>query len=367
MKALIFSALLTLNPQHIYAAPKPLQMIQAQLEKSSRPHFKDPIVIAIIDTGLDSGSHELQKLLWENPGEAGLDDKGRPKSSNGLDDDGNGYIDDVHGWDFARDANTTQDVHGHGTHITGIIDQVVRQSNSLSIPIRYMILKYYDTNLAAHSTLHGTIRAFEYAVRNGAHIINFSGGGQQADPKEKEVLLRAESAGVLVVAAAGNDGLNTDRTGYFPANYPLSNIISVGGVSANMQRVPSSNFGSSSVTLSAPGENIRSTLPQDKIGLMTGTSQATAFVTGVAALTLLYRPDLKQPKNLIEHLVQTSIPALSLKGASKSEAVISLKRALSIASEGELVDGSKISNYSTFVEEAILSLSTPDEDMNVRP
>lgn len=250
------------------------------------------INVCIIDTGADINHRDLKENLWVNAGETGLDAKGRDKSKNGIDDDGNGYIDDVHGWNFVHNNNNLTDTHGHGTHIAGIIG--ARGGNGFGISgisphVSLMILKYYDPNT---NNLENTIKAIKYCVQNNAHIINYSGGGVEYSHKEFAAIKEAETKGILFVSAAGNEKSNSDEKGkhYYPADYELSNIISVTAINdapkEATQVLASSNYGVRTVDLAAPGENIYSTLPGNSFGLMTGTSQATAFATGVAALVM---------------------------------------------------------------------------------
>ncbi|MES2857182.1 MAG: S8 family peptidase, partial [Bdellovibrionota bacterium] len=252
------------------------------------------IIVAVIDTGIDVDHKDLAENLWFNPGEIGMDSKGRSKSTNGIDDDGNGYKDDVHGWNFVHSSATLTDNHGHGTHIAGIIG--AKGGNSFGISgvapnVSLMILKYYDPKSSNSNNLKNTIEAIRYAVKMKANIINYSGGGTDYSAEEFAAVKEAEKAGVLFVAAAGNERSNSDESGkhYYPADYDLSNIISVTAVNKDETKVlASSNYGVRTVDLAAPGENIYSALPGNSFGLMTGTSQATAFVTGVAALVMAH-------------------------------------------------------------------------------
>jgi subtilisin family serine protease len=255
------------------------------------------IVVAVIDTGIDSKHKDLEDNLWTNPGESGKDAKGRDKSNNGIDDDANGYIDDVHGWNFAGANNSLSDNHGHGTHIAGIIGAHGGKTSGVSgvaPKVSLMILKYYDPKAPASNNLRSTVDAIRYAVKMKAKIINYSGGGTDYSAEEFAAVKEAEKNGVLFVAAAGNEKSNSDEAGkhYYPADYQLSNIISVTAVNKEDTKVlPTSNYGVRTVDLAAPGENIYSTLPNNQYGMMTGTSQATAFVTGVAVLVMAHNRD----------------------------------------------------------------------------
>ncbi len=256
------------------------------------------VVVAVVDTGIDYTHPQLRDNLWVNKGETGpwaptkeLADRGyawncRDKSCNGIDDDGNGYVDDVVGWDFVHDVPLPFDTHGHGTHIAGIIGGATENAAGASgvCPgVSLMGLKYYDNGGAGYNNLANTVRAIEYAVANGAQIINYSGGGADPAASERVAVAQAQKHGVLFIAAAGNDGRNNDRRPYYPASYPLDNIIGVASVNKYDRLLPSSNFGKT-VHVAAPGLMILSTLPGGKFGTMSGTSQATAFVTGAAAM-----------------------------------------------------------------------------------
>ena len=254
------------------------------------------IVVAVIDTGIDVNHKDLSSNLWNNPGETGKDSNGRDKANNGVDDDANGFVDDAHGWNFVSNNNNLLDNHGHGTHIAGIIGAGGGDKSSglkgVAPKVSLMVLKYYDPKAANSNNLRNTVEAIRYAVRMKVNIINYSGGGTDYSAEEFTAVKEAEKAGILFVAAAGNEKSNSDESGkhYYPADYGLSNVISVTAVNKDETKVlASSNYGVRTVDLAAPGENIYSTLPNNSFGMMTGTSQATAFVTGVAALVMAHQ------------------------------------------------------------------------------
>lgn len=260
-----------------------------QPAQSSVTSCSPDVVVAVVDTGIDYTHVDLKDNVWTNPGEIGKDSLGRDKSSNGIDDDGNGYVDDVVGWDFVNDVPYPYDTHGHGTHIAGIISAEPPASTGVGVvgvcpSVTIMPLKYYDSSGIGYNNLTNTVRAIQYAVKNGAQIINYSGGGADPAPSERAAIEEAQRKGILFVAAAGNDGKNNDYIPYFPASYGLDNIISVASINQQSRLLPSSNYGAKSVHIAAPGYAIVSSLPGSKFGTMSGTSQATAFVTGAAAL-----------------------------------------------------------------------------------
>ncbi|PWU20584.1 MAG: hypothetical protein C5B49_04075, partial [Bdellovibrio sp.] len=203
------------------------------------------VVVAVIDTGVDIHHEDLDGSLWTNPGESGvvqtaackalpekvaLARKDCNKATNGVDDDGNGFIDDVHGWNFVSNNSDLTDYHGHGTHISGIV--AAKAGNGKGIAgiapnAKVMMLKYFDPKVPNTDNLKNTINAIHYAVANGAKVINYSGGGIEFSADEKAAIEEARKKGILFVAAAGNERSNSDHHKYYPADYGLNNIISV--------------------------------------------------------------------------------------------------------------------------------------------
>lgn len=245
------------------------------------------IIVAVIDTGIDVNHPDIKNNLWKNPGETGLDAKGRNKATNGIDDDKNGHIDDVHGWNFVQGDHNLEDNHGHGTHIAGIVG--AEGGNGVGISgvapnVSIMVLKYYDPKAKHNDNLGNTIKSIRYANKMGAKIINYSGGGLEFSRPEYNAIKESREKGILFVAAAGNERSNSDIHRYYPADYNLDNIISVTAINQKAKVLASSNYGTESVHIAAPGEDIFSLLPGGRYGKMTGTSQATAFVSGVATL-----------------------------------------------------------------------------------
>jgi subtilisin family serine protease len=157
--------------------------------------------------------------------------------------------------------------------------------------VKIMVLKYFDPIAKTGDNLKNTIKAIQFAVKMGAKIINYSGGGLEPNEEEFTAIKQARDKGVLFIAAAGNEHSNSDLAHYYPANYNLDNIISVTAINSNGQVLKTSNYGENTVNIAAPGEDIYSTLPGGKYGKLTGTSQATAFVSGVAALVLAHNKD----------------------------------------------------------------------------
>lgn len=285
------------------------------------PHAELPgrdVVVAIIDTGADLKHRELQDYIWTNPGEFGLDQNGNDKSNNGVDDDDNGFVDDLHGWNFVDNKPQVEDSNGHGTHIAGIIKgESSKNSPDGKSHVRLMILKYYNPEGTDTQNIENTVKAINYAVKMKARVINYSGGGSLPNTQELEALKKAEKARILVVAAAGNNNNNTDLTKYFPANYPLKNIISVAATNNTGELVAFSNYGPQSIEVAAPGERILSSLPGGKYGFMSGTSQATAYVSGFVARQLASRTITPTSDEMLFKILDRSSFKNSLAGKTK--------------------------------------------------
>ena len=271
------------------------------------------IIVAVIDTGVHIQHPCLKSNLWVNKKEI---------PNNKIDDDNNGFVDDVHGWNFVNNNNNVQDNHGHGTHIAGIIAAVgsSKQNSTCKMSgvapnIRLMILKYYDKN-DSYNNIQNTVKSIEYAVQNGASIVNYSGGGPGENEDEKIAIAKANDKNILFVSAAGNESSEIQNQSYYPASYGLPNIFTVQSTDPQGKILDSSNWmkvdwrkRNRIYIQTAPGEDIISTLPprrylrsslisnvwrtlssapkkvnHNNYGYMTGTSQATAISTGVAAL-----------------------------------------------------------------------------------
>ncbi|MBE8221945.1 MAG: S8 family serine peptidase [Bdellovibrionales bacterium] len=306
------------------------------------------VIVAVIDTGIDTQHPDLKKNLWVNKGETGLDNNGRNKSFNGIDDDKNGYIDDVHGWDFVYNKPIKSDKHGHGTHVSGIIGAVGNNGigiSGISPQVSLMALNYYNTTSTDSSkNLSNTVKAIYYAINNGAAIINYSGGGPDANPKEFAAIKKAFNKGVLFVSAAGNKRPKDKVGSYYPADYSLPNIISVTAINQNNNVLNTSNFNESRVDIAAPGGNIYSTLPNGQYGFMTGTSQATPFVSGVAALIKAKYPDFS-PQQIKKQLTTTGdLKLQKLKNKTKNRTVLNTYRALSTLANNVSANGAFLVN-----------------------
>ena len=237
------------------------------------------VLIAVLDSGLNFTHPDLIGIAWQNPGEIPDD---------GIDNDGNGKVDDVHGWDFTNNDNDATDDQGHGSHVTGIIaanrddnEGVAGMIGGAGILVGKVL---NDSNSGLTSDL---IAATTYAREQGVHIMNLSLQNYPYSSSLNSEFTSCETAGILLSICAGNQGVNNDSTPNYPSSYPHSNIIAVGNHERNDVRWSGSfnpsNYGPSSVDLFAPGRLILSPILGTSYSLYTGTSQAAPFVTGVAA------------------------------------------------------------------------------------
>jgi len=247
------------------------------------------IVVAVIDTGIDPNHPDIKSNLWK--------------------DKTTGF----YGWDYVADKPNPTDDHSHGTHVAGILGAALNAKAGISgvaHRVSIMAVKYYSERNTGAENLKNSIRALNWAIDHGAHIINYSGGGPEQSPEEYTALKRAREKGVLVVAAAGNERQNTDlpQNFYYPCAYRLDNIICVSAINIRNELLASSNWGKARVDVAAPGDQILSTVPGNKYAYMSGTSQATAFVTGLSALLLSKNRALKPDQ--IRDIVRGSVDKL---------------------------------------------------------
>jgi len=244
---------------------------------------KKEIVVAVIDTGIDLDHKAFRGKIWINEAED-LNRDGRCTllDNDGRDQDGNGYVDDCRGWNFANNNNNPMDTHGHGTHISGIISAISNVFPSSNIKI--MPLKYYDPSIPKNH-IKNTVSAIKYAILMGARVINYSAGGDTPSKEEKSIIVKARKKGILFVAAAGNEKNDVLKVPYYPSSYNLPNILSVTAIDKKGVLLSKSNWGKT-IDIAAPGANVLSTLPGGKYGNMSGTSMAASFVTGLISVIM---------------------------------------------------------------------------------
>lgn len=258
-----------------FQSSAPIQVVQAWSALSSSTYIP---VVAIIDTGVDY-FHEVftdTNAIWSNTDEVG---------GNGIDDDGNGYIDDIRGWNFVNNSNNPMDDEDHGTHVAGIvlgISQDIFAATLAPAKVKIMPLKFLDSNGSGATS--DAVEAIYYAIQNGASVINASWGGGSYSQALQDAILEAYNNRVSFVAAAGNASTNNDSSPTYPANYGVSNIISIAATSASDSMASFSNYGKQTVDIASPGVSILSTLPGNSYAYSSGTSMATPIVAGIVAL-----------------------------------------------------------------------------------
>ncbi len=272
------------------------------------------VLVAVVDSGVDYTHPDLADNIWHNPGENGLDGRGRSKATNGVDDDGNGFVDDHTGWDFADKDNTPMDANQHGTHCAGSIGAVSNNGIGITglnwetsiVPIKFL-------NAEGVGTTADGADAINYATSLGVHVMNNSWGGDEYSETMAAAIRKANHARILFVVAAGNNGNDNDIGPDYPASYAFDNILSVAATDANNQLAGFSNYGLLSVHLAAPGVGILSTFPGGQYGVLDGTSMAAPYVSGAAALLKARYPQLGASE-IKARLMATSEPLASLKG-----------------------------------------------------
>ncbi|MBE5961130.1 MAG: hypothetical protein E7256_07055 [Lachnospiraceae bacterium] len=284
-----------------------------------KQNAKEEVIVAVIDTGIDVTHPDLVKHMFINTAEVPGD---------GIDNDGNGYIDDIYGWDFYNQDNTVchyeynkrlglnlaspLDDDDHGTHIAGIIAATADNGIGIAgvasnVNVKILPLKIHG-GANGKGTVANAVKAIKYATAMGADICNMS-WGSTIYSEALEQAIRESS--MLFVTAAGNDGSNNDEVPMFPSSLNLDNLISVTFIDSNGKLDYDSNYGSSSVDIAAPGSDIFSTIV-GSYGTMSGSSMAAPHVTGIAAMLYAYCPHL-YPSNIKEIIVSTmkTLPSLT--------------------------------------------------------
>lgn len=249
----------------------------------------DPsVVIAFADSGIDYTHEDLRGNLWRNPGE---DWVGTTPGNNGLDDDGDGYVDNYYGINTITGSGDPFDDEGHGTHVAGIAGA---QGNNLKgvagVNWRVSIMALKFIGAGGFGDVGDELEAIEFARAKGVKVMNLSFGSSEFSTPERDAIAGAN--GIFFIAAAGNERSNNDLRPSYPANYDLPNIISVANSMQSDALALSSNFGPQTVSLAAPGQSILSTLPNDLYDTLSGSSMSTAFVSGLAGLVLARTPGM---------------------------------------------------------------------------
>ena len=283
--------------------------------------------VAVIDTGIDFNHPDLQGNIWVNPGEIAND---------GIDNDGNGYIDDVRGWNFVTNTNNPQDGNGHGTHVSGTI--AAKGNNGIGVAgvawnAKIVPLKFLSDT--GSGTTANAIKAIDYCTANGIKLSNNSWGGGLFDSLLLQAITNAGAVDHLFIAAAGNSALNIDVSLSYPASYNLSNMVNVASTTNTGTLSVFSNFGVATVHVGAPGSNIFSTWPialtvvgqPNGYNSISGTSMAAPHVTGLAALLRGKMPSWTATQ-VRSAILGSTKPLANLAGKIGREGIISAYNAL---------------------------------------
>jgi alpha-tubulin suppressor-like RCC1 family protein/subtilisin family serine protease len=275
--------------------------------------------VGVIDTGVDYNHPDLKANMWTNPGEI---------AGNNVDDDGNGFVDDVHGWDFANDDKDPMDGHDHGTHCSGTIGGVGNNGvgvAGVSWNVSIVAIKFLSDS--GGGTTSDGVDSIYYATKVGVHLTSNSWGGGGFSQALKDAIEDANAKGILFVGAAGNSGLNADTSPMYPAAYDNANIISVAAMDHKDLLAYFSNYGATSVDLGAPGVNVYSTTAGNTYQFFSGTSMACPHVAGACALVKSLAPSLSHSdiKSFILGSVD-SVPALV--GKSVTGGRLNIEKAL---------------------------------------
>ena len=279
------------------------------------------VVVAVIDTGIDFRHPDLAANIWRNPGEI---------EGDGIDNDGNGFIDDIRGWSFMwgdESNNRTLDLNGHGSHVAGIIGAVGGNGiGTAGVNWNVSIMTLRALMNFGEGFTSDLIKAIDYARIMQVPIINNSYGGSEYSQAQKDAI---DNTDALFVVAAGNNATNNDSTPTYPASYDCSNIITVAATTYDDSLTSFSNYGATSVHIAAPGENIFSTTPVGAYSVLSGTSMATPYVTGAAALVLAENPTMTT-QQLKARLLESVDKVPALAGKVSSGGRLNVHRALDL-------------------------------------
>ena len=263
------------------------------------PSEPSEVTVAVIDTGADLSHPDLACRLWTNPGEI---------AGNGIDDDHDGIVDDVHGANLLDGSGDPLDDSGHGTHVAGIIAAGCAKHSGVAgvAPrARIMVVKALDDH--ADGNLDTVAAGIRYAVAHGARIVNLSLSGPLPDADLAAAIDEARVAGVLVVAAAGNNGSDDDLVPVYPAALAAPNLLTATAINWRGALGAGANYGRTTVDLTAPGGSILSTARGGGYEVRSGSSMAAAYVSGALADLAAARPDLGW-QALRDALVSTARP-----------------------------------------------------------
>jgi subtilisin family serine protease len=278
------------------------------------------VVVGVIDTGVDYNHPDLAANMWRNAAEIPGD---------GIDNDRNGYIDDVFGINGITNSGNPMDDHYHGTHVAGTIGAVGGNGIGLvgvAPNVKLMALKFLSSTGSGATS--DAIKCINYGRIMGAKVLNNSWGGGGFSQALYDAILAANNAGVLFIAAAGNSNADNDAGAYYPANYEVPNVVPVAATDSNDLKSSFSSYGYARVLLGAPGTGIYSTYPNNTYNTISGTSMATPHVSGAFAMLIAHRPDLDTLPKLVHHIAMSTDAVPSMSSTTFSGGRLNLHRAL---------------------------------------
>lgn len=273
--------------------------------ETGKPNGQGPVV-AVIDSGVDPNHPDLAANMWTNPGEI---------PGNGIDDDRNGYVDDVHGINAQKHTGNPMDDNGHGSHCAGVIGAVSNNRNGIAgLNWTATMAGIKMSNEFGSADAASAIASILYATSIGARITSNSWGAGAFSQGLKDVMAASPA---LHICAAGNSAQDNDLYPTYPASFDLPNVVAVAAHNRNDEMPHFSNYGAHTVHVAAPGEAITSTLPNGGYGQMSGTSMATPHVAGVAGLIAAHFPGISN-EQIIARLMGTSVSAPAYQGKTIS-------------------------------------------------
>ena len=276
-------------------------------------------IVAIIDTGIDWSHPDLAENMWVNEAEQ--------NGKAGVDDDNNGVVDDIYGYNAITGTGNAKDDQGHGSHCAGTIG--ARANNGIGVAgvnwnVRMMAVKFLDAG--GSGSLADAIKAIDYATKMGANVMSNSWGGGGFSQTLMDAIKRSNEAGAIFIAAAGNEYNNNDNSPTYPSTYQVENVMSVAAIDNRGAKADFSNYGKKTVHLGAPGVNVMSTTG-GSYKSFSGTSMATPHVAGVAALLWANEPNLTAAQ-VKERLIATVRPLASMKGKTRTGGMVDAYGAL---------------------------------------
>ena len=346
------------DPSFLDGALWGMQKINAPAAWDIQNNAED-VIVAVIDTGIRYSHEDLASNMWRNPGETGLDANGNDKATKGIDDDGDGYVDDVYGINAITGSGDPNDDFFHGTHCAGTIGGVGNNATGVvGVAWRAKLMACKFLGSEGWGFTSDAIACIDYARKKGARIMSNSWGGGGYDPALVDAIAAARDAGIIFVAAAGNSASDNDIYPFYPASYDLDNIVSVAATDFYDGLAYFSCFGRTSVDLGAPGVEIYSCLnsSDSAYGYLSGTSMATPHVAGALALLKAHLPNLSYTQ-LIRRVFETVDPLPALSDKCVTGGRLNLEKMLTLSAPTGLSPGSAAPDGSVIVQSTPIELS----------